>query len=366
MVWVQIQVLFFIFGITISFHFERPGSVLFVETIGLVDNIEIQRMIYLTTLNNASVPAKTLIFRPQDTQPNGYLLFYGHQTVGVNCRCSVANNGTLHDKINNVPRLREFIRVGFTVIEPDYYGFVCEQIHPYLVGSVVAHSMLDAVRATRSLYPGLSSVVSGYGWSQGAHSVLWTQSIAPTYAPELQIKSIYAIAPPTNLSLLVDHSLTSYAGIYLSILGIYSWPHYYPDLFVSSLVKGKHRFLVTQLAQVCVLDPHPETNLQLAGLLLLRSQPWLHSLPSENPLWQKVLNENSAPLAIYTQTPLFVFQGKQDALIPWTVTEKWVLEHGFQAPLFFFLYEQFNHNSVVATAMSVIYKNILELYGFQK
>ena len=350
-----------------------PGDLIASEFLGIQSfpgginqNVEvaIYRLLYWTMPdpnNNKLAPARTLVFQPVQYQ-NSFLVFYAHPTIGINCKCSISNNGTNLNKINSVPALSTFISLGYTVIEPDYYGFICEenQIHPYLVGYPVATSILDAIRTVafrwfpeKNVF--VSNQIFGFGWSQGGHAILWTQALAPVYAPEFNIAVAGAIAPPTFLSLLVNRNLGIIPGKYLTILGLYSWPTYYSFLSQNQLVIPKKRRQVDQLANVCILTS-PEKNWQLFPLLTLgRSSNWLKQNPTTHPLWDKMLIENTPPLQVFTH--LFVFQGKKDDLVLWNVTQAWV--QSLPKEISFYLYDNENHRSVIQQAMPIL------IYAFE-
>lgn len=348
------------------------GKLLSVEHLGTskfpgsTNYVEMDRILYVTQVKNQWVAARTLVFSPVSLESKKghqhFLVFYAHPTVGIACKCSIANNGTNEDKIANVPSLQDFISIGVSVVVPDYYGFVCEQQHPYLVGPVVAMSILDAIRSVRNWKSGsYSNSVCGYGWSQGGHAVLWTQTVAPQYAPELKLLIISAISPPTNLYDLIERNLRSLPGKYLTILGLVSWPNYYPELSTSQLVSRKKLGAVEHISQVCILTPTPEKNLALLPLLTL-GKNWLIQNPTQDQRWSSQLYANSPPPQVSPGSQLLVFQGKEDDLVYWNVTQTWA--KSVQGPIEFFLYETLNHRTVIPSAMAITIPKMIE--SFQK
>lgn len=365
-------------------HAQERGSIINVNRLGVTkvpkSNLytEIDSITYLTDPGNGNSilkPATALVFTPLNlVQSNSnlyFLVFYAHQTVGTVCDCAISKNGTLENKMENVPSLVDWIALGITVVEPDYYGFVCPEIQPYLVIEAVAASIIDSIRAIRNWKPGTySNSFAGYGWSQGGHAVLATQGHMNS-APELQMLSAAAIAPPTNLSALIDFNLHSHAGRYLTVLGIFSWPSYYSELTMSQIVKTSMIPTVSRIAQLCVLEPSPEKNIKFLPLLSLRNNmKWLvYPSPTQNPLWAQRLYQNSPPPLIGPVQELLVFQGKKDDLIDWHVTSNWVRETvenvaNSHASLQFYLTEDNTHNSIQSVAMPIIIDKFVE--AFQK
>ena len=78
--------------------------------------------------------------------------------------------------------------------------------HPYLIGQGEARSVLDAVRAARQMPElDLAERTVVWGHSQGGHAALWTGAIGPSYAPEVDLIGVAALAPASNLVALVDN-----------------------------------------------------------------------------------------------------------------------------------------------------------------
>jgi pimeloyl-ACP methyl ester carboxylesterase len=89
---------------------------------------------------------------------------------------------------------------GWAFVATDYIGLGTKGPHPYLIGEGEARSVLDSVRAARQLPAarlGPRTVV--WGHSQGGHAALWTGITAPTYAPDVHVDGIVAIAPAARV-----------------------------------------------------------------------------------------------------------------------------------------------------------------------
>jgi hypothetical protein len=74
--------------------------------------------------------------------------------------------------------------------------------------------------------------------------------------------------------------------------------------------------------------------------------------------------ENTPPPQIVS--PTLIFQGKKDELVEWQVTQGWVEEVPSGSPLQFYLYDQYNHHTVIPTAMSITIPKMLEHFNGQK
>jgi hypothetical protein len=356
----------------VAAQLSSRGKVLSYESLGTSTiqglTVQIDRLTYTTyvTFPDPGIvrTATTLIFTPADI-PSSFLAFYAHQTVGTVCSCAISRNGTNQDKIANVPNLVDLLALGITVIEPDYYGFDCPDIQPYLVLSAVANSIIDAIYAVRNWKSVYAPYIVGYGWSQGGHAVLALQQYMK-FVPDLRVLVAAAIAPPTNLTALIDYNLKSLPGKYLSVLGIYSWPTFYPELNMTQLVNEKKVGTVSHIAQLCVLKPNPESNSEFVPLLKLwRNANWLRlTSPTQQPLWLRRMQENSASSLLTEGIQVLVFQGKKDSLVQWQVTQQWVSQTQQQPgnggnAVQFFLKDDETHNSIKKFAMPIIIQHFI-------
>ena len=72
-------------------------------------------------------------------------------------------------------------------------------MHPYLIGTSAADSVLDAARAARALDKDISNKVIIAGHSQGGHAALWAAALAPSYTHDLDVRGTVAYAPGSQL-----------------------------------------------------------------------------------------------------------------------------------------------------------------------
>ena len=102
-----------------------------------------------------------------------------------------------------IPSIYDFLNRGVAVVLTDYIGLgTTDRVHTYTNRKDMGHALLDAARAALKL-PGTSisdsSPVGLYGYSQGGGAAGSAAELAPSYAPELNLKGAYAGAPPANL-----------------------------------------------------------------------------------------------------------------------------------------------------------------------
>ena len=96
-----------------------------------------------------------------------------------------------------MPEYDELIAGGAVVAFTDYPGLGTPGPHPYLVGESEGRAVLDSIRAARALLGDRASATAAiYGHSQGGHAAVWADQLAGSYAPELDIAGVAAMAPP--------------------------------------------------------------------------------------------------------------------------------------------------------------------------
>ncbi len=94
---------------------------------------------------------------------------------------------------------------GLVVVRTDYEGIGTPGPHPYMVGTSLAKSGINGVRATRDLLgtANTSKKWAVAGHSEGGVAALSTASLAPTLGSDLELQATLAAAPPVDLMNLV-------------------------------------------------------------------------------------------------------------------------------------------------------------------
>ena len=95
--------------------------------------------------------------------------------------------------------MESLARNGWGIVATDYIGEGTLGAYPYLIGQGEGRSVLDSIRAAHQVDDlDLSDQTVVWGHSQGGHAALWAGQLAPTYAPELQIRGIAALSPASD------------------------------------------------------------------------------------------------------------------------------------------------------------------------
>lgn len=187
-----------------------------VEDNGLSDlgtadyGVEIYTLRYGTQDKGERVEATGIVaapFLPADDVQDFPVVLWLHGTSGFTGACAPSRLGG--DNLA-VALLAAF---GFVVVAPDYIGLDADLPdgelppvkHAYLGLEQTAVGSLDMVRAAKAL---LADVPTGvrpmddvvlWGGSQGGHAAFACDLLAPYYTPELSVKAMVALVPPTDL-----------------------------------------------------------------------------------------------------------------------------------------------------------------------
>lgn len=287
-----------------------PGKLLRAEPYGLdvLRGMQAQRILYATTrLDGRPAVASAIIMQPLKTATPSPVVAWAHGTTGVAPGC--APSVTM--PFANVPALGALQERGWTYVATDYVGLGTDGGHAYLVGADAARNVLDAVRAARTLDGlALDNRVVVWGHSQGGNSALWTGMIASSYAPDVNVLGIAALAPASDLKALLSSSQKGMFGKIVSSYLLHAYAFTYPDVKRNELVSGLTAFLTADIAGRCVGGV--ETLYSVAETALLPADGIFDSDPLQGALGKR-LGENTpaGPFPV----PVLLAQGEKDDLV---------------------------------------------------
>jgi alpha-beta hydrolase superfamily lysophospholipase len=296
-----------------------PGSLIAVEPYApAFPGTAAYRVLYTSTdINGARIPVSGVVFIPLNAAPaqGRNIVAWAHPTTGMaqGCAPSLENGGigatTLSDSI---PGMEQFIAAGDIVTATDYPGLGAPGIHPYLIGDAEGRSIIDSVRAARTL-PGanVSGKYAVWGHSQGAQAALFAGQISKNYAPELDLVGVAAAAPPTDMNIELTEPFRSNAGRLLAAYVYYSWSQIY-HVPITSIVYPQAVPAVDAAITKCIgtLGQAGEAIHTAAALNpVFRSHD-----PQSVPPWPVLLTENS-PGHAPPGAPLLILQGSDDTTV---------------------------------------------------
>ncbi len=243
------------------------------------------------------------------------VLAWTHGTLGVAPQCAPSLSPAFW---THTPGL-EGVRKGYVVVAPDYPGLGSGGVHPYLVGEDTGRSVLDAVRAARSI----AGAAAGdrfavWGESQGGHAALWTGQIAHRYAPELHLVGVAAAAPVTDLTENVRQVPNKAVGALMTSFIGYSWSNHY-GAPLSTLGGPQTQGIMVRLARNnCVqLEGKPKL-LTMVGIMTVRDRLKSKDLGTIPP-WARLARINS-PTTRQFGVPMLIAQNPKDDLVAPGVT----------------------------------------------
>jgi pimeloyl-ACP methyl ester carboxylesterase len=269
------------------------------------------RILYTTTRDDGvTAVASALVLAPTSaTTTPSPVIAWAHGTTGFapGCAPSILPAGLSAGAMMIQDRV---IAQGWTLVATDYVGLGTQGPHPYLIGQGQARSVLDAVRAANQLTDiTLAGDIVVWGHSQGGHAALWTGILAPTYAPELTIDGVAALAPASNLPGLINHLPTVTGGELFASYVVAAYTQTYPDVSVTEYVRPGARIIAAEMAQRCLAEKSTLVSVLTA---LFLDKPLWQGDPSRGALQHRlVANVPSGPIP----APLLIGQGHADSLV---------------------------------------------------
>lgn len=215
--------------------------------------------------------------------------------------------------------LGAIIRHHWLLVAPDYTGLGTPGPHPYLIGRGEGRSMLDAVRAVRQLrHVSASKHTVLWGLSQGGGVALWTRQIQPTYAPDVPLDGVTAIAPTSDMSALARHFNDIPGGMVFMAFVLTAYSAAYPDVREQDYVTPAAQKVVKGASQRCLRTAE---SLVATAASHGIGPPLLSHEPTDGALGRR-LRQNT-PMGT-NDTPLLVAQGGADRLVPAGVQRAYV------------------------------------------
>ncbi len=290
---------------------SEPGRLIRSEpfTRAIPAGAQAWRILYTTTRDDG-VPAVAsgLVVVPRQRSADLPVVAWAHGTTGVvpGCAPSVGepfSSGAFF-------ALDDVLAHGWGLVATDYVGLGTAGPHPYLIGQGEGRSVLDAVRAARGLTDadlGPQSVV--WGHSQGGHAALWAGMLAPSYAPEVPLAGVAALAPASNLPALVDSLAEVTGGEIFASFVMDAYAAAYDDVSYATYVRPAAQQIVRELAGRCLSEPSALVSVATA---LSLDKPIWRGNPDRGGFAAR-LRENVPDGPI--PAPLLIAQGEADTLV---------------------------------------------------
>lgn len=262
------------------------------------------------------------VIAPVNATATTPIVAYAPGTLGLGDQCAQSRN--LDTDLNSERTfIQKYTTLRYAVAITDYEGLGTPGKHTYNVGRSEGHAVLDVVRAAQRL-PGahLSGVapVAVVGYSQGGFAAGWAAELAPTYAPEMNLKGAAAGAPPANLAANLRYlDGTLYAG--LELAAVYGQDAAYPNLHLTRYLNAKGRAAFKQIATECVDD----LTIKLDGTVSKWAGHKLSEYTTENflnrPDWRASVHKSLLG-TLTPEVPVLLYISPADDVVPYATVAR--------------------------------------------
>ncbi|MFG1772029.1 lipase family protein [Nocardia salmonicida] len=222
--------------------------------------------------------------------------------------------------------------LGARVLVTDYIGLGTPGMHTYANRFDSGHAILDGVRAANNLGGvGPETPVVLWGYSQGGGATAAAAEMAPTYAPELNLKGTWAGGPVADLTAILDKIDGALIGgaIGFAVNGMLAR---YPELHraVDRVTSQAGRDMLETLSNSCIADVITYHPFLKTSSLTNDGRPLsahLGELPEAAPVLAELRIGNSTPA-----TPVLITSGLNDDTVPYgqarRLAEDWCAKGG--------------------------------------
>ncbi|WP_329056202.1 lipase family protein [Amycolatopsis sp. NBC_01488] len=158
-------------------------------------------------------------------------LAVGTQGLGPQCAPSKQFATSTEQELEPVSLL---LARGWGVVVIDYEGYTTGSTPTYVAGVSEAHSVLDMARAAASVPgTGISPATrwATMGYSQGGGASSWAASLAPAYAPDLQLITDVSGGVPADIANVAESLDGSLIGEGLQLYALIGLQQAYPGRF---------------------------------------------------------------------------------------------------------------------------------------
>lgn len=296
-----------------------PGSLIRAEPMMFAPaGAQAYRVLYRSVgMQGELIAVSGVIVVPPGPAPAGGrpIVAWAHPTTGVVPHCAPSLAIFVFQQMAG---LRQLIEQGAVVAATDYPGLGTAGPHPYLVGDSEARSVIDSVRAARSL-PGVGdgNSFAVWGHSQGGQASLYTGLIGKSYAPELRLVGIAAAAPATSLVTLMGDDFKSSGGKNLTAMTLWSWSRVY-GAPIDNVVLPEAMPTVDRLSNECIESIFDILERRQTEKPLEQQFLSVPNIAAVQP-WRSLAMRNT-PGTLPTRIPLFLAQGTTDNIVRPEVT----------------------------------------------
>lgn len=170
--------------------------------------VDAARVVYRSTNGDTGRQTEVSgsVFTPKGDAPEGGwpVISFGHGTTGLDEPCGPSVSNTL---LGFSSIIDGYVSKGYAVALADYQGLGSPGVHPYTDAKTAGLNMIDAVRALRHTFDGVSARWAAVGGSQGGGAAWAADEQAGSYAPDLDLVGAVAYVPAADVTGLVDKAV---------------------------------------------------------------------------------------------------------------------------------------------------------------
>ncbi|GAA5229930.1 hypothetical protein GCM10025779_07430 [Arthrobacter cryoconiti] len=284
------------------------------------------RILYTTTSTDgsATVASAVVLTSTKAASEPRPVITWAHGTTGYTSNCAPSIVAASFAS-GALPALDSIVENGWVLVAPDYTGLGTKGPQPYLIGQGQARSVLDGVRAARALDAretelSMADSTVVWGHSQGGQAALWTGGLAPSYAPDVKISGVAAMAPASDaIGLVKNLPSVSVGSVFASYVAA-AYSDTYPDVNFNEYITPAARTLVHKMSTRCLSEPGALVSV-VNALAIDKDRTIFAKDPTTGALGER-LRENIPELVI--PEPLLIAQGAADALVIPAVQDAYV------------------------------------------
>ena len=307
---------------------DEPGQLLKSEpfTTGVPENAKAWRILYTTTRDDstpavASAVVLTSLKPASEPRP---VITWAHGTTGYSEPCAPSNLSASFDS-GALPALDHVVENGWVLVTTDYAGLGTKGPQPYLIGQGEARSVLDSVRAAKALDAeqaelSMAEETVVWGHSQGGQAALWTGGLTSSYAPDVKISGVAAMAPASDAIGLVGNMPNIAGGSVFASYVAAAYADSYPDVSFNEYITPVARTFVREMSTRCLSEPGVLVSL-INAIAIDKDKTIFAKDPTTGAMGDR-LRENTPVLPI--SAPLFIAQGAADPLVIPAVQDAYV------------------------------------------
>jgi alpha-beta hydrolase superfamily lysophospholipase len=278
------------------------------------------RVVYRSTSGDDGSPTVVsgTVFTPLGEPPAGGwpIVSFGHGTLGWQEPCGPSLSATL---LGQAPAIDGFTQRGYAVVMADYQGLGSPGVHPYSDAKTAGLNMIDAVRALRHTFDGVSDRWAALGGSQGGGAAWAANEQAAIYAPELKLVGAVGLSPAADVTGLVNKAVAGtltedQAPVMQAIL--YSLARLHPDLDLDLYRHGA----AVRYWDVLASCGGPEVHARTAAAKKLGPHDFTPSTPEAADRLRELLARWALPQRKLSAPLYLAFGGKDTFIDPaWTI-----------------------------------------------